>query len=219
MKGFHECEMKFYITCVEKEKEFVNILLNQEYRHNQDRLETDYIFDTLSLDLKKNKVLFRVRVLKYMDKQEILFTIKLKGKSSKFQDSIEFETTSSDNNKDMVTKILDILREYTGITVSISIFRMHKLEDIIKSLQDSGFSPENIMQKYRTEYISNRAKILIDKFPKIEGFFIEIEANSEQILFETIKDLSLDMDLADKRNYGQIMSELSNDSKILLFDN
>lgn len=218
MKGFHECEMKFHMDNDEVIGSFIEILHNQGYKEQHDRFETDFIFDTYSETLKKEKVLLRVRSLVIMNVEDIFFTVKTKGGSSSFQDSMEFETNSSNFNAEMAQTITDIIYDKIGISLPKSIFEMNSINDIVHTFKSVGLTPANVVQKKRKEYTGINAKVLIDSFPKIQGFFVEIESDSEKKLFESIKELDLDMSLSDKRNYGQIIAEMTNNEKILMFD-
>ena len=151
------------------------------------------------------------------DAEEIYFTLKIKGGSSSFQDSIAFETNTSNFNQDMAKNIIDIVYDRTGISLSFSVFQLNSINDILSSFSAVGFIPSNIVQKKRREYTGINAKILFDRFPKIQGYFIEIEADSENRLFESLKELGLDILQSDKRNYGQIIAEMTGNEKILIF--
>lgn len=218
MKGFHECEMKFYIRDEITNDILIDKLYHLGYMKQNDRLETDYIFDTSTEDLKEQKVLLRLRNLVIANIQNLIFTVKTKGASSKYQDCLEYETDFLHCNEDMVQTIIDIINENTGIILPKYIFNMRRVKDIIDSFNSVGFFVVNVVQKKRIEYIGENSKLLIDKFPKIDGFFIEIECDNENKLFKSLEELDLDMSLSDNRNYGQIISELTNNEKFLVFE-
>lgn len=217
MNGFHECELKFFVDNHKTIEELTATLFTLCYEEQPERLETDYIFDKSAHTLKKEKILFRVRSLIVQDSEEILFTVKTKGTSSTFQDSLEFETSISAPNHEMIQEITTIIRERTGLVIPDMIFSSTSTKDIIHILSSVGLVPVNIVQKKRKEYSGSSVKVLIDSFPIIKGCFVEIEANSENALFESIQELGLDASQADKRNYGQIVAEMTNDVKILKF--
>jgi len=217
VNGFHECELKFFVDNHKVIEGLTETLFTHCYKEQPERLETDYIFDTSTQSLKKEKILLRVRSLIVQDSEEIFFTVKTKGSSSTFQDSLEFETSISAPNNEMIQAITDIIRERIGIEISDTAFSSTNAQDIVNNLSSVGLIPINIVQKKRKEFSGINVKVLIDRFPIINGCFIEIEANSEKVLFESIQELGLDASLADKRNYGQIIAEMTNNVKILKF--
>ena len=218
MKAFHECELKFYMNHCDNVERLTGELFKLGYQEHPEGLETDYIFDSDEKVLRKEKILFRVRSLVIKEREELFFTVKTKGSSSAFQDSLEFETCTSNPNHEVIQDIITIIRDRVGFNLPDTLFSLNSTQDILHNLSTVGFEPFNIVQKKRKEFSGKKAKVLIDRFPMIEGCFIEVEASSENTLFEAIQELGLDASASDKRNYGQIIAEMTNNAKILKFN-
>ena len=100
MSGFHECELKVKIDN-ELRTELREMVVKKGYVLTDSRIETDYIMDTPETAFGKN--LFRVRDMNNAEGKTILYTIKLKGTSTDFQDYTEYEITPKE---DGIIKVL-----------------------------------------------------------------------------------------------------------------
>jgi len=217
MSYFHECELKFYFKNEKELDSLVSLCEKHGYIFNKNVVETDYIFDTKSKKLKRTKTLLRLRLSETIDCQEILLTLKTTGPADDFQDCIEYEISSSNMQQSNLESIIEITKEKTGALLPEDILRTSNLEDIVKTFIEVGLFPVSVLQKKRKEFVGNTAKILFDKFPVIDGFFVEFESDSKEKLFQSIRELGINTSSADKRNYGQIIASLTNNKTILVF--
>jgi adenylate cyclase class IV len=62
-------------------------------------------------------------------------------------------------------------------------------------------------QKKRREYVLDNTKIMIDKFPKNIGKYLEIETKNPKKLLKIVDMLRLDKNKVEKRNYGEIIKD------------
>lgn len=211
MKQFHECELKLKI-CDEIEKnKIVESLRKMGYSNGGSRLEKDFILDNEEGSLKKRKILFRIREINEdTNNKKILFTLKIKGTANNFQDNIEIETFAGKRDDETIDKILEYIEKIIDIRISSSIFDMNEISDILKELKIIGIFPYNVVEKKRIEYIGQKSKASLDVFPDPIGTYLEIEAGSEENLFNSIEQLGLEKKRFDKRNYGRIIAEATN---------
>lgn len=93
MKAFHECELKLKIDDSEMENNIVSKIEYEGYVKSEQSIETDYIMETERMDFDKQ--LFRVRSYLSEEKEDLIFTIKIKGGAGTFQDNMEYETCAS----------------------------------------------------------------------------------------------------------------------------
>lgn len=217
MNIFHECEMKFFMNDDIIVNNITRDLLNLKFSGPNEMLQTDYIFDNNGF-LRENGVLLRLRS-QIMNDEEVFLTVKIKGNSRFFQDNMEYETSLSKYNITMIQNINEILKKRINVILPNSIIEAKNVLSIESILNSIGLITDSVIQKKRKEFSCKNVKVLIDKFPRIKGFYIEVEADCEENLFDLIKRLNLDMALSDKRNYGQIIAEMTNNTKKLIFEN
>lgn len=218
MKQYHECELKLKILDEVEENRLIKVLNELGYSNGRARLEKDFILDNEGASFKKQKVLFRVREITEDNKKKILFTLKIKGNATDFQDNIEIETFAGNKDEEIIKQIYEYIEKEINVKISNSIFNMNEIADILKELKKIGISPYNVVEKKRIEYIGEKAKVSLDVFPAPVGTYLEIEAGSKENLFNAIEQLGLDKERFDKRNYGKIIAEATNGATQCLFD-
>lgn len=103
MSGFHECELKVKIDN-ELRTELREMVVKKGYALTDSRIETDYIMDTPETAFGKN--LFRVRYMNNAEGKTILYTVKLKGASTDFQDYTEYEITPKEDGADILVRLI-----------------------------------------------------------------------------------------------------------------
>lgn len=129
MSGFHECELKVKIDN-ELRTELREMVVKKGYVLTDSRIETDYIMDTPETAFGKN--LFRVRDMNNAEGKTILYTIKLKGTSTDFQDYTEYEITPKEDGADILARLI---KSVCGVELDESIF---KITDVNKALNKLG---------------------------------------------------------------------------------
>jgi len=216
--GNRECELKLKIRSQDILKNISQKMTYLGYKLINERIETDYIPDTKNFSCRKNNLLFRIRNISSSKINDVLFTLKVKQLSASFQDNIEIETYASHINLEHINLILTKVKDVTGIEIPSLISNSMYLRDIIKLLYDIGFIECTLIQKKRVEYMGELSKISFDSFPKPVGIYLEIEANNEKSLFETVQLLELNDQELEKRNYGQIIREATKGSNVCVFD-
>lgn len=211
MKGFHECELKVKIDDW-LSTELREIVVKKGYVLIDSRVETDYIMDTPEMALGKN--LFRVREIKNAEGNTVLYTIKLKGVSTDFQDYTEYEIIPG---KDDAAILTSLIKGMCGIALDESIFKITDVNEAVDNLLRDGFIIKRAYQKKREEYSSKNTKVLFDIFPDPVGMFVEIEASSKESLNSTVEKLGLANCSLESRNYGQIIREATKGNNRLMF--
>lgn len=212
MSGFHECELKVKIDD-QLSIELRKMVINKGYVLTDSRVETDYIIDTPEIDFGKN--LFRVREINSAEGKTILYTVKLKGGSTDFQDYTEYEITPNEDRADILVQLIKCV---CGIELNESMFKITDVDEVLKKLLCEGFIIKRAYQKKREEYSSNDTKVLFDIFPDPVGMFAEIEAGSEESLKSTVVKLGLTNCPLELRNYGQIIREATEGNNRLMFE-
>ena len=198
MSGFHECELKVKIDN-ELRTELREMVVKKGYALTDSRIETDYIMDTPETAFGKN--LFRVRYMNNAEGKTILYTVKLKGASTDFQDYTEYEITPKEDGADILVR-----------------FKITDVNKVLNKLLREGFIIKRAYQKKREEYSDKDTKVLFDIFPDPVGMFAEIEAGSEENLKSTVEKLGLTNCPLESRNYGQIIREATAGNNRLMFE-
>ena len=216
---FRECELKLRIESVQRQEELISVLNNLGYSQSNDITPTDYIVDTVDNSCKENNILFRVRSNIDVEKGKIIFTVKIKGDSEKFQDNLEIEVDSCCVDYEQVELLISVIKNSIGIELPKNIFSFTQMPLITKALYNLGFINCSLMQKKRKEYKGKISKVTFDIFPSPIGTYLEIESNNEEMLFETVHLLGLEDKKLEKRNYGQITKELARDKRFIIFNN
>lgn len=213
-----ECELKLKLESINDELRIMEKLNSLDYFIESEKLETDFIIDTVNHELKNRKILFRVRNINIDDKFLIVFTVKIKGDSKDFQDNLEIETYSNDIIVENIEKMIKILTKQTNKFIDSNIFYMSDIENILEILHSNGYILTEIMQKKRLEYKGAFSNVCVDNFPNNIGTFLEIEANCEENLYKTIDLLKINEKNLEKRNYGKIIRNVMKDNKICIFN-
>ena len=153
-------------------------------------------------------MMLRFRVIEGTQ-NDVLITLKIKGKGKEFQDNYEIETLLSDFDINKFNAINNKLSEKAHQTIPFGITSLKTIKDIREYLAQNGFSQHRMFsQKRRMEYMKEEGpKITIDEFPRGIGTFLEIETETPEELFETVQILGLEQKNFEKRNYGEIIKE------------
>lgn len=216
MKAFHECELKLKIDDSEMENKIVSKIEYEGYVKSEQSIETDYIMETERRDFDKQ--LFRVRSYLSEEKEDLIFTIKIKGGAGTFQDNMEYEICVSQCEMGDAKTMKNLIKELTGIAVSERVFFERNVIEVLEILRKAGFYIKRVIQKKRNEYVGEKAKIMFDVFPEPVGTYLEIEAGSEEALKNEVKRIGVENLSLEKRNYGQIIREATNGKNRLTFD-
>ena len=216
MKAFHECELKLKINDSEMENKIVSKIEYEGYVKSEQSIETDYIMETERMDFDKQ--LFRVRSYLSEEKEDLIFTIKIKGGAGTFQDNMEYEICASRCEMGDAKTMKNLIKELTGIAVSERVFSERNVIEVLEILRKAGFYIKRVIQKKRNEYVCEKAKIMFDVFPEPVGTYLEIEAGSEEDLKNEVKRIGVENLSLEKRNYGQIIREATNGKNRLTFD-
>lgn len=216
MKSFHECELKLKIDNLKMWEKIMTNVEKEGYIKGEQSIETDYILDTERKDFDKQ--LFRVRNYLNGKNEELFFTIKIKGGAKTFQDNMEYEICASRCKIDDAEIMSRFVKELTGIAVPERIFFERNTTEALEELRKFGFYIKRVIQKKRNEYIGEKAKIMFDVFPEPVGTYLEIEAGSEKILENEVKRIGVENFPLEKRNYGQIIREATDEKNQLTFD-
>ena len=211
MSGFHECELKVKIDN-ELRTELREMVVKKGYVLTDSRIETDYIMDTPETAFGKN--LFRVRDMNNAEGKTILYTIKLKGTSTDFQDYTEYEITPKEDGADILARLI---KSVCGVELDESIFKITDVNKALNKLLCEGFIIKRAYQKKREAYSDKDTKVLFDIFPDPVGMFVEIEAGGEENLKSTVEKLGLMNCPLESRNYGQIIRETTARNNRLMF--
>lgn len=215
MKVFHECELKLKINNQKVENTLRSCLAKTRFVKTDFRVETDCVLDTE--DNAFGNMLFRLRRITRESAESILFTVKIKGSSESFQDNMELEITPDDYSFDNANVIVETIQKKTGIHIPVDVFSMKDRESIILRLEKEGIYVKRSTQKKREEFTGEDAKVTFDIFPEPVGTYFEIESDSEENLYATVRKLDLEDFPLEKRNYGQIVREATNGIKHLMF--
>lgn len=216
MQAFHECELKLKIDNHEIENSLRRCLCETGFEKTDFRIETDYVLDTIDNDF--GNMLFRLRKITRESSESLLFTVKIKGSSASFQDNMELELTPETYNIDDANIIIEAIQKKTGIIIPAEIFALKDRENIFLELEKVGIYVQRTTQKKREEFIGDVAKATFDIFPEPVGTYFEIESDSEEKLYETIRMLNLQNCPLEKRNYGQIVREATKGVKNFVFE-
>lgn len=215
MKAFHECELKIKISNQEVENSLRDCLTKTGFVKTDFRIETDYVLDTV--DNAFENMLFRLRKITRESIESILFTIKIKGGSTSFQDNMELEIAPDQYNFANANAIAETILKKTGIRIPVDIFAMKDRECILLRLEKEGIYVQRTTQKKREEFTGKDAKVTFDSFPEPVGTYFEIESGSEEKLYATVQMLNLEKFPLEKRNYGQIVREATKGIKRFVF--
>lgn len=216
MQAFHECELKLKIDNHEIEDSLRHCLCKTGFEKTDFRTETDCVLDTA--DNAFGNMLFRLRKITRDSSESLLFTVKIKGSSASFQDNMELEIAPETYNINDANVIIEAIQKKTGITIPTEVFAMKDRENIFLELEKIGICVQRTTQKKREEFTGNIAKATFDIFPDPVGTYFEIESDSEEKLYETIRMLNLENCPLEKRNYGQIVREATKGVKDFVFE-
>ena len=206
-----ECEIKYPITSISEELNLIEKIQKLGFIFKSSNLESDYVPDVNGFLCRKNGIMLRFRVLEGSD-NDVLLTLKIKGKEEGFQDNYEIETLFSDFDENNFNKINEVLYNVTDYKLPVEIVNLRKISEIRKYLRNSSFLQHRMfIQKKRKEYILENKKITIDEFPGEIGKFLEIETNTPEELFRISESLELNRDKIETRNYGEIIKEKQKD--------
>ena len=206
-----ECEIKYPITSISEELNLIEKIQKLGFVFKSSNLESDYVPDVNGFLCKGNGIMLRFRVLEGTD-NDILLTLKFKGKEEGFQDNYEIETLFSDFDENKFNKINEVLYNATHFKLPIEIVNLRKISEIRRYLKNSSFLQHRMFtQKKRKEYILENKKITIDEFPGKIGKFLEIETDTPEELFKISQSLELNSDKIERRNYGEIIKEKQKD--------
>ena len=206
-----ECEIKYPITSISEELNLIEKIQKLGFIFKSSNLESDYVPDVNGFLCRKNGIMLRFRVLEGSD-NDVLLTLKIKGKEEGFQDNYEIETLFSDFDENNFNKINEVLYNVTDYKLPVEIVNLRKISEIRKYLRNSSFLQHRMfIQKKRKEYILENKKITIDEFPGEIGKFLEIETNTPEELFRISESLELNRDKIETRNYGEIIKENQKD--------
>ena len=133
MSGFHECELKVKIDN-ELRTELREMVVKKGYALTDSRIETDYIMDTPETAFGKN--LFRVRYMNNAEGKTILYTVKLKGASTDFQDYTEYEITPKEDGADILVRLI---KSVCGVELDENIFKITDVNKVLNKLLREGF--------------------------------------------------------------------------------
>lgn len=120
---------------------------------------------------------------------------------------MELEITTNDYSFDNANIIVETIQKKTGIHIPVDVFSMKDRESIILRLEKEGIYIKRSTQKKREEVTGEDAKVTFDIFPEPVGIYFEIESDSEENLYATVRKLDLEDFPLEKRNYGQIVRE------------
>lgn len=207
-----ECELKYKLQNEEHKKQLVDTLVSLGFSKAFKVFESDFILDTESRQCRMNSFLFRIRY--EMDLlnglSRIIYTFKIKKKSTIIQDNCEIEFDSrSKSYKDLEIVVQELYR-ITGISLTAQDFLISNIVDIIHHLSLCGFSHCEVMQKKREHYTNEIVQVEFDSFPNNVGLYMEIEAYSEEELLSMVTALNINIKDMENRNYGQIILENNN---------
>lgn len=178
MSGFHECELKVKIDN-ELRTELREMVVKKGYVLTDSRIETDYIMDTPETAFGKN--LFRVRDMNNAEGKTILYTIKLKGTSTDFQDYTEYEITPKEDGADILARLI---KSVCGVELDESIFKITN-EEYIKSLIrpriDWAGTTVVLIGKNtsKSDYVNWEIEHAASKGKRIVGVYLQGESDSE----------------------------------------
>lgn len=215
---YRECELKYKIKDNKVKLEKTKLILENGYEFSGEVIETDFIFETKDYLCKKNHLLFRVRIESNLENNDsfILFTLKIKGMSTSFQDNYEIEINSRSPEVHNIELLIYELQNKVGIKLLEKVFWEKNIKNILLYLQASGFSEYSIMQKKRSYFVGINSLITIDVFPESIGTYLEIEASNEGNLYKVVEILKLNKTDMEKKNYGQLV--LKRNKKIVFGD-
>lgn len=205
MKAFHECELKLKISNNEIENSLRCCLSETGFVKTDFRVETDCVLDTV--DNAFGNMLFRLRKITRDSIESILFTVKIKGSSTTFQDNIELEIDPYIYSVDDANTIVEAIHKKTGIIIPVGVFAIKDIKVIFSILEKNGVYVQRTTQKKREEFTGKDAKVTFDIFPDPVGTYFEIESDSEENLYKIVRILNLEQFPLEKRNYGQIVRE------------
>jgi adenylate cyclase class IV len=212
MRGFHECELKVKIDD-KFGAEIHELVIRKGYSLTDSRVETDYIMDIH--DNSGGGNLFRVRKINNKNGETILYTVKIKGVSTDYQDYTEYEITPEEEGADIMVQLI---KSVWGVDLDESFFKITDVNKALDRLICEGFIIKRVYQKKREEYSTNDSKVLFDIFPEPVGMFVEIEAGSEEGLKYTVVNLGLTNFPIESRNYGQIIKDALAGNNHLMFE-
>lgn len=216
---YRECELKFKIKSNEEEDKLLALMNRYGYIFNADVIETDFIMDTAERLCKQNHILFRIRNrinTNNIQNNVVLVTIKIKGNSDEFQDNYELEFTPNGINNKNIDYAIDVIKKMTGVQIVREDFAGSNLKNILCRLFQIGFFKCEIIQKKRRYYVGSLSQITLDRFPDNNGSYLEIEADNEDGLYDTVRLLGLKVEDMENSNYGKLLLETN--KKNCVFD-
>ena len=207
-EGKRECELKYKVQDTVEKIRLIEKLKSLGFKFNSNNLESDYTPDVEGFLCRENGMMLRFRVIEGTQ-NDVLITLKIKGKGKEFQDNYEIETLLSDFDINKFNAINNKLSEKAHQTIPFGITSLKTIKDIREYLAQNVFSQHRMFsQKRRMEYMKEEGpKITIDEFPRGIGTFLEIETETPEELFETVQILGLNQKNFEKRNYGEIIKE------------
>lgn len=203
-----ECEIKYEITDDQELERIRNILYSNNFSEEEPRVESDLVPDVEDFLLRKNNLILRFRGIRNAKGFDILLTLKIgKTTTDGFQDAQELQYHYSRVEESTFAHINRILFERIGKVLPAEIHRFDNLEDLRTYLESIGFHRlRGFVEKKRTAYGHGTIVVTVDEFPQNIGTYIEIEAQTPEVLWETVALLQLPQDKLDARSYGAIIS-------------
>lgn len=165
MKAFHECELKLKIDDSEMENKIVSKIEYEGYVKSEQSIETDYIMETERRDFDKQ--LFRVRSYLSEEKEDLIFTIKIKGGAGTFQDNMEYEICASQCEMGDAKTMKNLIKELTGIAVSERVFFERNVIEVLEILRKAGFYIKRVIQKNATSMLVKKLKLCLTYFQNL----------------------------------------------------
>lgn len=208
----HECELKFRLEGNEV-KLLEEVLFENGFILKSSVVEHDFVPDTKGYDMRKNLMLARFRIRKYIDQKkrdEIIFTIKIKGGSKKFQDyqELEFLCNQSNINGNEITKCFEIMKQI-GVGLDQDILTLDTIDEVNDYAEKVGLVNTRIRLEKKRRYFSKDDLIAtIDTLPEDMGTFLELEAPSENRLNEFVNMLKLDNEEPITIDYGDLLKDI-----------
>lgn len=202
-----EVEIKFRIGADRSAfPAYRKLLLKNGFALHEQRLETDFLPDTVDGLCKKNGMLLRFRQVQNQENSSWLLTLKIRDRTEGFQDSREIETLFNNLDDGTFNHINDTLRQYTGHELNHCILTYTTLDEVAQSARTAGFTAIRILlEKYREEYSRGNTNITLDYFPDGMGAFLEIEDYTAAAVEQIYRLLKLPEDSIISTDYGDLL--------------
>src|SRR6185312_11145556 len=118
---FHECEIKYRLATPNDRQRLEKQAKLLGFTCKGTQIETDFLPDTEDFLCRQNNLLLRFRRIFSNDRSDILLTLKVKGRSTVFQENFELEYKFSRINLRVFDQINSILMQATDKTIPVSI--------------------------------------------------------------------------------------------------